>query len=56
MLAQKRTKDRLQFSHLSHDGLGCNLDNLEKQILQKYREPTILENSRHGFIESVHEN
>ena len=28
----------------------------KKQILQKLREPTILENSQLGFIESVHEN
>ena len=36
----------------------CSLPqiNLEKQILQKYRQPTILENSRLGFIESDHEN
>ena len=32
------------------------LNNLEKRILQKYRVPTILENSRLGFIESVHES
>ena len=32
------------------------LNSLEKLILQKYREPTILENSRDGFIESVNEN
>ena len=29
---------------------------LEKRTLQKKREPTILENSRFGFIASVHEN
>ena len=34
--------------------LGAN--NLEKRILQKEREPTILENSRLSFIESVYEN
>ena len=28
-------------------------NNLEKQILQKWRKPTILENSRLRFIESV---
>ena len=26
------------------------------RFLQKWREPTILENNRLGFIESVHEN
>ena len=29
------------------------LNNLGKRILQKYREPTILKNSRLGFIESI---
>ena len=28
----------------------------KKRIVQKKREPTILKNSRLGFIESVHEN
>ena len=32
------------------------LNNMVKRILKKWREPTILENSRLGFIESVHEN
>ena len=31
-------------------------NNLEKRILQKKSEPAILENSRGGFIEIVHEN
>ena len=31
-------------------------NNLEKQILQNLREPTILKNSKLFFIESVHEN
>ena len=30
------------------------INNLENPILQKKREPTILENSRFGFIETVH--
>ena len=33
-----------------------SLNNLEKRILQKKREPTILENSRLCFIWSIHEN
>ena len=37
---------------------GRGVNNLEKRILQKWREPTITEelNNRLGFIESVHEN
>ena len=32
------------------------VNNLEKErILQKLREPTILENNRLGFLESLHE-
>ena len=34
----------------------AHIDNLEKRIPQKYREPKMLENSRLCFIESVHEN
>ena len=36
--------------------LPQQINKLEKRILQKKREPTILEDSRLGFIESVSEN
>ena len=36
--------------------LKSHLCILEKRILKKYREPTILENSVLGLIESVNEN